>query len=57
MNMQNILAKIKNENRDSDYTIEIVSSELVSICPIINLPDFYTVRIMRGVQNLSSLIK
>ena len=46
MNINNVLKTIENKNKGLEYTIELVSNELVSICPITHLPDFYTIKII-----------
>jgi len=57
--LQQILKTISNEFKDEEYTIELWTNELTSICPYTNLPDFYELLIIyipcKNILELKSL--
>ena len=44
--LRSILRTIPNEFEGRDYTVEIFTEELTSLCPFRGLPDFYGLRIV-----------
>lgn len=44
--LRSVLRTIPNEFEGRDYTVEIFTEELTSLCPFRGLPDFYGLRIV-----------
>ena len=46
LNFKQILKTIPNEFEGREYTIELFTEELTSICPFTGLPDFYKLHVV-----------